>query len=118
MGKMLSRAAVVCWLSFSAAQSPRPEVAPNASPQCCTITEEALHAYGTIKSGSTRAEIERTFELQSMSMPTNAVYVFRKCPTIKFEAQFSLVNPGDNKFSSSDKVTVFSRLYLDYAVKD
>lgn len=111
--------AVVCGLSFSAtAQSPHPKVVPSAAPQCCTITEEALRAYATVKLGSTREEIERNFELQSMSMPANAVYVFKKCPTIKFEAQFSVVDPAVSEFNRLDKIAAFSRLYLDYAVKD
>jgi hypothetical protein len=111
-------AAVACGLGFSAAQSPRPAVAPDASAQCCTITENALRAYATVKLGSTREEVERNFELESMAMPSKAVYAFKKCPTIKFEAQFSLVDPAVNEFNRLDKITEFSHLYLEYAVKD
>lgn len=68
----------------------------------------------TIKPGMTRGDLLRVFTTEGgLSTRTHRTYVLKQCPTIKVDVKFSI---SGNE--AEDKITQFSRPYLDYGHYD
>jgi len=93
----------------------------NRPSSCCSVVTDALAAVGRIRSGSTRADIEREFRVQGgLFSRKDTVYVYRRCPEIKIRVTFSF-NLSDGLFvtgSPKDTVVSVSEPFIGYEVKD
>jgi hypothetical protein len=92
-----------------------------APAQCddCSLVEEALKAVAGLTPGTPRSKVELSFRadggLQSIPGPTR--YIFKKCPLIKIEVEFTHFE-GQQDGLPSDEVVKVSRPYLEYPASD
>lgn len=87
---------------------------------CCSLTQEALKASGSIKSGMTRHEVELNFRPDGGVQVRDVTrYVYRGCVYIRVDIHFKLAKPTDAiKGSPDDIVTKVSTPYLAYPTID
>jgi hypothetical protein len=93
------------------------------APTCHTAEEiitDALKAAADLKVGDTRADVERSFELEGgLQSRTKSRYVFKKCSYIKIDVEFT--GKGDSSpagFPSTDIIVQVSKPYLEYSIED
>ena len=94
---------------------------PTASDNACVAIREALNQIRERKPGDSRVQLERSFELDGgLQVSSNSRYVFKKCPYIKVDVEFSKQGMGNgaSAFLPDDKIVNISRLYLEYPVGD
>jgi hypothetical protein len=85
----------------------------------CQRLAQALSAYGKVKIGSTRSDLERYFSRDGgFQTPSSTRYVYSKCEYLQVEVEFELAKPDEIVFSANDRVTKISRLYVEYPAKD
>jgi hypothetical protein len=89
--------------------------APGRQDSSEAIIREAIKSVDDLKVGETRAEVERSFELDGgrQSRKTSR-YLFKKCNYIKIDVEFSI--KGDANpwvFSPADVIVHISRPYLE-----
>ncbi len=80
--------------------------------------DQVMRSISTIKPGMTRKDLLRIFvEEGGLSTRSHRQYVYKHCPYIKVDIEFS---PADDqpKESSNDKIVKISRPYLEYAIFD
>jgi len=86
--------------------------------------DHVLRAISMIKPGMTRKDLFSVLtEEGGLSTRTRRRYVYKRCPYIKVEIEFSPVNeigPGHNATSEDpeDKIVKISRPYLEYSIWD
>jgi hypothetical protein len=85
----------------------------------CALIEEALKAAQTLTPGTPRSKVEMDFRpdggLQPFYGPSR--YLFKKCPSIKIEIEFTHFD-GQQDGLPSDQVIKVSRPYLEYPFYD
>jgi len=92
-----------------------------APAQCdgCALMEEALKTVQGLTPGTPRSKVELDFRadggLQQIPGPTR--YLFKKCPLIKIEVEFTHFE-GQQDGMPSDQVVKVSRPYLEYPASD
>jgi hypothetical protein len=73
----------------------------------------------TIKPGMTSAELSNVFSTEGgLSTSTHRTYVYRNCPYIKVDIDFSPSTPKRDVEKPTDIVTKISKPYLDWSVAD
>ncbi len=90
------------------------------SPLTKSITA-VIDAVGSIKAGMTRADLLTVFtEEGGLSSRTQRTYVYRLCPYVKVDVEFTpITNPDDHLTElSNDKILKISRPYLQYSIAD
>lgn len=84
--------------------------------------EDVIRSISTIKPGMTRKDLLQLFrEDGGLSSRVNGRYVYRHCPNIKVDVQFSPVDEGyseRNDLHPDDKMIKISRPYLEYPIFD
>ena len=83
--------------------------------------DSVLRSVMTIKPGMTRAELLNVFTTEGgLSTRTHRTYVYKECPYIKVDVEFSTVESSGDKFTESpeDTIVKISRPYLAYSVLD
>ncbi len=85
----------------------------------CGVVRQALHDYGQIKVGTTRADLTKDFIPEGgMQFPTQTRYIYARCQYLHIEVDFELAKPSSIGFSPEDKITHVSKLYVEYPAKD
>jgi hypothetical protein len=83
---------------------------------------DVLTSIATIKPGMTRRELFGVFaEEGGLSTRKHKTYVYRHCPYIKVDVEFSPVDEtGQNAMTENprDRIVSISRPYLEYAIMD
>jgi hypothetical protein len=80
--------------------------------------DQVMQTIAAIKPGMTRRDLARVFtEEGGLSTRTHQTYVYRQCPYIKVEIEFSAVDRGRDK-SPDDKIVQVSRPFLEYSIMD
>lgn len=75
--------------------------------------------YGKLKIGSARGDIERYFSREGgFQVPASTRYVYSRCEYLHVEIDFELAKPAEIAFSTTDKITKISKLYVEYPSKD
>ena len=95
-------------------------------PTTPSITEERAVAANSpltksIAAGMTRADLLTVFtEEGGLSSRTQRTYVYRLCPYVKVDVEFTpITNPDDHLTElSNDKILKISRPYLQYSIAD
>jgi hypothetical protein len=83
--------------------------------------ESVMEAIDAIKPGMTRADLLTVLTVESgISTRARRTYVYRLCPYIKVEVDFTPVTNPDDRLTemSDDKILKLSRPYLQYSVTD
>jgi hypothetical protein len=83
--------------------------------------ESVLRAADTIKPGMTRKELLRVFtEEGGLSSRTWRTYVYKDCPYIKVDVEFSPAGDVGNglREGPNDKIVKISKPYLEYSIMD
>lgn len=87
--------------------------------------DQVLQSIATIKPGMTRQNLLNIFgEEGGLSTRTQRKYVYKHCPSIKVDVEFSPVDTaGDGKTrqyeeNPDDKIIKISRPYLEYSFSD
>jgi hypothetical protein len=86
--------------------------------------DRVMRSIATIKPGMTRKELFSVFtEEGGLSTRTRRRYVYKHCPYIEVEVEFSPVNKigtgqGATPEDPDDKVVKISRPFLEYSVMD
>ena len=87
--------------------------------------DQVLQSIATIKPGMTRQNLLKIFgEEGGLSTRTQRKYVYKQCPSIKVDVEFSPVDAaGDGKTrqyeeNPDDKIVKISRPYLEYSFSD
>ena len=107
---------VTCVVLFSTLGAFGGQTSPDDN---CAAIRDALKEIGELKPGDSRAQLERSFELDGgLNSRTNTRYVFKKCQYIKVEVEFPTTGNGTAAFSPTDKIVKVSRLYLENPVYD
>jgi len=91
-----------------------------SSPLTKTIVE-VMETIDAIKPGMTRADLLTVFTVEGgISTRARRTYVYRLCPYIKVEVDFTPVTNPDDRLTemSDDKILKLSRPYLQYSVTD
>jgi hypothetical protein len=111
-------------LMFTVACVLAQEVAIDAGPELRVDQEHTqwiqhvMRSISTIKPGMTRKDLGRVLaEDGGLSFRSQGRYLYRHCPFIKVDVQFSPVDEEINQ-SPDDKIVKVSRPYLEYAFKD
>jgi hypothetical protein len=116
-------------LIFSSAYAQRPS---SESPNQIEIDgehrkwiDQVLQSIATIKQGMTRKNLSNVFEEEGgLSTRTQRKYVYKDCPYIKVDVEFSAVeaavdgNANRHDESPDDKIVKISRPYLEYSISD
>ena len=85
----------------------------------CAIAQQALRTYANIKIGMTRSEVEKYFVRDGgAQFPSHTRYVYPGCSYIHLDVDFAATGTVEHLFSSGDRVTRVSKLYLDYPSRD
>jgi len=80
--------------------------------------DRVMQEIATVKPGMKRSDILRVFtEEGGLSTRSHRTYVYRHCPYIKVEVEFSPLDHTPDE-SLEDKVTKISRPFLEYSVMD
>ena len=87
--------------------------------------DQVLQSIATIQPGMTRQNLLNIFgEEGGLSTRTQRKYVYKQCPYIKVDVEFSPVeaasNPNASRYDESpdDKIVEISRPYLEYSISD
>jgi hypothetical protein len=86
--------------------------------------DQVLQSIATIKPGMIRKNLSNVFEEEGgLSTRTQRKYVYKGCPYIKVDVEFSPVEAtGDvtDRYDESpdDKIVKISRPYLEYSISD
>jgi hypothetical protein len=87
-----------------------------------TLTKQiaaVLKEFQTIKPGMTRAELSKVFITEGgLSTAKHRTYVYRGCPYIKIDVDFTLANPAQNEERPTDIIAKLSKPYLDWSISD
>jgi hypothetical protein len=99
----------------------------NSVPQESTINEahkkwiaSVIDAGSSIKPGMMRKDLLQTFQEEGgLSTRTHRTYVFKQCPYIKIDVEFSPAD-NDDRFEQKleDKIAKVSMPYLQYSIMD
>ncbi len=86
----------------------------------CGVIEEALQETSKLKPGITRDKVEVSFVLDGgLQFGRTSRYLFRKCPSIKVDVEFSERGAGSTAdFSATDRMVKASRPYLELPAYD
>lgn len=80
--------------------------------------EHVINSIATIKPGMTRQDLSHTLTSEGgLSTRTQRKYVYKHCPLIKVDVEFSAVDKGTDE-SPADKIVKISRPYLEYSISD
>jgi hypothetical protein len=74
-----------------------------------------------IKPGMTRAELLKVFTTEGgLSTATHRTFVYRRCPFIKIDVEFTLSDPKQNVLEErpTDSISNVSKPYLEWLVED
>jgi hypothetical protein len=104
------------------------EIAVDARPQP-QIDQEHTHwmqhvmrSLSTIKPGMTRKDLSRILDTDGgLSFRAQGRFVYRRCPYIKVDVEFSPVDEDANSYphwNPDDKIIKISRPYLEYPSSD
>ena len=81
--------------------------------------ENVLKESQTAKPGMTRAELSKVFSTEGgLSAVTHRTYVYRDCPYIKVDVDFTPSDPKQEAEKPTDVVTRISKPYLDWSIAD
>jgi len=83
--------------------------------------DSVLRSILTIKPGVTRKDLLKVFTVEGgMYQRNHRKYVYKECPYIKVDVEFTPVGNEDKQVSEmpEDKVTAISRPYLEYGITD
>lgn len=79
----------------------------------------ALEECQSIKPGATRAELSKIFQTEGgLSTTTHRTYVYRDCPYIKVDVDFTPSSPQQAVEKPTDTVSKISKPYLDWNIAD
>ncbi len=80
--------------------------------------EHVMRAISAIKPGMARKDIARVVSADGgLSTRSEGRFVYKHCPYIKVDIQFSPIDERANE-SPDDKIVKISRPYLDYSISD
>ena len=80
---------------------------------------QILNEVHPIQPGVSREELLRVFTTEGgLSTTTQRTYVYRRCPYIKVDAEFTLTEPNQRDERPTDKVRRVSRPYLQWSIND
>jgi len=82
--------------------------------------DQVMRTISTIKPGMTRKDVLRVFsEEGGLSTRRQRKYVYKHCPYIKVDVEFSIPE-GDDELTENrdDKIVKISRPYLEYSIAD
>ena len=72
-----------------------------------------------IKSGMTRAELSKVFTTEGgLSTASHRTYVYRGCPYIKVDVDFTLLDPKQDDEKPTDTISKISKPYLEWSILD
>jgi hypothetical protein len=87
--------------------------------------DQVLQSIATIRPGMIRKNLSNVFEEEGgLSTRTQRKYVYKGCPYIKVDVEFSPVeaavdgNANRHDESPDDKIVKISRPYLEYSISD
>jgi hypothetical protein len=86
--------------------------------------DHVMRSISTVKPGMTRKDLSRVFtEEGGLSTRTQKRYVYKHCPYIKIDVEFSPATDSDVNQdavaeSPEDKIVKVSRPYLEYSIMD
>ena len=86
--------------------------------------DQVMRSISTIKPGMTRDDLLKIFtEEGGISTRTQRKYVYKHCPYIKVDVEFSRVNDNGagqdaRTESPEDRIVKISRPYLEYSIAD
>lgn len=90
---------------------------PCTNPELSQWIGSSLAQIETLQVGMTRADVERLFITDGgLSQLDRQTYVFRDCPYIKIDVEFTLMEAG--KIRPGDRITVLSKPYLGHPRAD
>ena len=116
LGRTVLAVLFVSLVSHAAAQSPNRK----SNPECCSIVINALEAVSHIRTGMSRAEVEKVFVVDGgLISKEKTRYSFRDCRAIKVEITFDLKEVRQDAIGSpKDTVSAFSKPYIEYPNAD
>jgi hypothetical protein len=89
-----------------------------ANQQCGDAITRVLNVVGGLKAGDKRADVERNFRMDGgLSFTPANRYVFKDCPYIKIDVEFSQQSKS-GKYAPTDVVGHVSKPYLEYPYSD
>src|SRR5262249_6988390 len=81
--------------------------------------ENVLKDSQRIRPGMTRAELSKVFSTEGgLSTVTHRTYVYRDCPYIKVDVDFTPSDPKQAAEKPPDVVSRISKPYLDWSIAD
>ena len=84
--------------------------------------QHVLRSLSTIKPGMTRKDLSSILDTDGgLSFRSQGRYVYRHCPYIKIDVEFSPVDEDANSYphwNPDDKIIKISRPYLEYPTSD
>jgi len=85
----------------------------------CALMEDALKILQTLVPGTPRSKVEQDFRPDGglQSFRNSSRYVFKKCPLIKVDIEFTHFE-GQQDDLQSDQIIRISRPYLEYPFYD
>lgn len=80
--------------------------------------DQVMRSIATVKPGMTRRDLLRVFtEEGGISARSQQRFVYRHCPYIKVDVQFSPLDDAQER-SPDDKIAKISRPFLEYSISD
>lgn len=81
--------------------------------------EKIIKEIETIKPGMKRKDLFSVFtEEGGLSTFTQRTYVYKSCPYIKVDVQFTQVDPGNANENPEDVIVEISKPYLGWSIGD
>ena len=84
-----------------------------------TVFENAIRDYGTIKPGTLRKDIEKSFHRGGgIQFRGNSRYTYNESDFMHVDVEFRTSSTDGNPFAEQDVVVGVSKLYIDYEPRD
>jgi hypothetical protein len=91
---------------------------PRKEDTACAFVGKALDDAGQLKPGMKRRDVEKKFELSSLTFRQKTVYVYRRCWVVHIDVAFKVPPGAGGDFSPEDEILTVSKPYLDYPTTD
>lgn len=112
---------VVLFLGFLSCRTAATKIDPKIDKDLSTQISAILAECQKIKPGMTRAELDKVFTTEGgLSTAQRRTFVYRGCPYIKVDVDFSLSDPRQTALEErpTDIISKISKPYLDWSIGD